>query len=405
MIFIRLILIVFVSSVITTLNAQNNSEKQKQLELQREKLQAEIKQINSLLFQNTAKEKNLISQTEDLSLKISVRMKLIATNNQQANILQNQINLNEREINNLSNELKILKDDYAKMIQNSYQSKSSKSRLMFLLSSEDFSQAYKRLQYLRQYSEYRTSQGNKIVEKAMTLKETNDILTNQRNKKNEIASDNKQIKKVLQNEQKSQEEIILSLKRKGISLALEIKKKQKRSAAIDREIDRLIKEAIAESNKNKDPLSNEFNLTPELKKLSKNFVLNKGKLPWPVDKGIVIQGFGTQPHSIIKTAVIKSNGVTIATVKDANIRAVFDGEVMSILSFKGSNPTILIRHGNYISTYKNIGKVFVKKGDKILSKQVIGEAFTHPSSGKTTIQFGIFEGIKPINPKIWIYKM
>ena len=405
MIFIRLILIVFVSSVITTLNAQNYSEKQKQLELQREKLQAEIKQINSLLFQNIAKEKNLISQTEDLSLKISVRMKLIATNNQQANILQNQINLNEREINNLSNELKILKDDYAKMIQNSYQSKSSKSRLMFLLSSEDFSQAYKRLQYLRQYSEYRTNQGNKIVEKAMTLKETNDILTNQRNKKNEIASDNKQIKKVLQNEQKSQEDIILSLKRKGISLALEIKKKQKRSATIDREIDRLIKEAIAESNKNKDPLSNEFNLTPELKKLSKNFVLNKGKLPWPVDKGIVIQDFGTQPHSIIKTAVIKSNGVTIATVKDANIRAVFDGEVMSILSFKGSNPTILIRHGNYISTYKNIGKVFVKKGDKILSKQVIGEAFTHPSSGKTTIQFGIFEGIKPINPKIWIYKM
>ena len=405
MIFIRLILIVFVSSVITTLNAQNYSEKQKQLELQREKLQAEIKQINSLLFQNIAKEKSLISQTEDLSLKISVRMKLIATNNQQANILQNQINLNEREINNLSNELKILKDDYAKMIQNSYQSKSSKSRLMFLLSSEDFSQAYKRLQYLRQYSEYRTNQGNKIVEKAMTLKETNDILTNQRNKKNEIASDNKQIKKVLQNEQKSQEDIILSLKRKGISLALEIKKKQKRSAAIDREIDRLIKEAIAESNKNKDPLSNEFNLTPELKKLSKNFVLNKGKLPWPVDKGIVIQDFGTQPHSIIKTAVIKSNGVTIATVKEANIRAVFDGEVMSILSFKGSNPTILIRHGNYISTYKNIGKVFVKKGDKILSKQVIGEAFTHPSSGKTTIQFGIFEGIKPINPKIWIYKM
>ena len=405
MIFIRLILIVFVSSVITTLNAQNYSEKQKQLELQREKLQAEIKQINSLLFQNIAKEKNLISQTEDLSLKISVRMKLIATNNQQANILQNQINLNEREINNLSNELKILKDDYAKMIQNSYQSKSSKSRLMFLLSSEDFSQAYKRLQYLRQYSEYRTIQGNKIVEKAMTLKEANDILTNQRNKKNEIASDNRQIKKVLQNEQKSQEDIILSLKRKGISLALEVKKKQKRSVAIDREIDRLIKEAIAESNKNKDPLSNEFNLTPELKKLSKNFVLNKGKLPWPVDKGIVIQDFGTQPHSIIKTAVIKSNGVTIATVKDANIRAVFDGEVMSILSFKGSNPTILIRHGNYISTYKNIGKVFVKKGDKILSKQVIGEAFTHPSSGKTTVQFGIFEGVKPINPKIWIYKM
>ena len=123
------------------------------------------------------------------------------------------------------------------------------------------------------------------------------------------------------------------------------------------------------------------------------------------EHGIVEAPIARHPVRRKEMSVIKSNGVTIATVKDANIRAVFDGEVMSILSFKGSNPTILIRHGNYISTYKNIGKVFVKKGDKILSKQVIGEAFTHPSSGKTTIQFGIFEGIKPINPKIWIYKM
>lgn len=405
MIFIRSILILFLSIFITTLNAQNYIEKQKQLEFQRKKLQDEIRQINSLLFQNIKKEKSLISQTEDLGLKISVRIKLIATNNKQANILQNQINLNEREISNLSDELKRLKNDYAKMIQNSYQSKSSKSRLMFLFSSENFLQALKRLQYLQQYSEYRINQGKKIVEKAKTIEETNDILTNQRNKKKEIVNDNKQIKIVLEKEQRSQEDIILSLKRKGISLASEIKKKQKRSAAIDLEIDRLIKEAIAESNKNKDPLSNEFNLTPELKTLSKNFVLNKGRLPWPVEKGIVIQDFGKQPHPIINTAIIKSNGVTIATVKDASIRAVFNGEVMSILSFKGSNPTILIRHGNYISTYKNIGKVFVKKGDKILSKQVIGEAFTHPNSGETTLQFGIFEGIKPINPKAWIYKM
>ena len=405
MIFNRLILIFFLTSLPTILNAQNYSEKQKQLEFQRKKLQEEIKQINSLLFLNTKKEKSLISQTEDLSIKISVRMKLIATNNEQANILQNQINVNEREISNLRNDLKTLKNDYAKMIQNSYQSKSSKSRLMFIFSSENFSQAYKRLQYLKQYSEFRINQGEKIVEKAKAIQETTNILKNQRNKKKIIANDNMQIKEILEKEKKFQNENLLSLKKKGISLASEIKKKQQRSASIDREIDRLIKEAIAESNKNKDPLSNEFNLTPELKILSKNFVLNKGKLPWPVEKGIVIQNFGRQPHSIIKTAIIKSNGVTIATVKDASIRAVFDGEVMSVLSFKGSNPTILIRHGNYISTYKNIGKVFVNKGDKIVSKQVIGEAFTHPNSGKTTLQFGIFEGVKPINPKMWIYKM
>ena len=200
MIFIRLILIVFLSSFITTLNAQNYLEKQKQLEFQRKKLQDDIRQINSLLFQNIKKEKSLISQTEDLGLKISVRMKLIATNNKQANILQNQINLNEREISNLNNELKRLKNDYAKMIQNSYQSKSSKSRLMFLFSSENFLQAYKRLQYLQQYSEYRINQGEKIVEKSKTIEETNNILTNQRNKKKEIVNDNRQIKEVLEKE-------------------------------------------------------------------------------------------------------------------------------------------------------------------------------------------------------------
>ncbi len=405
MIFRRLFLFLYVFSLVSTINAQNFSEKQKQLELQRARLQDEIKQINSLLFQNLAKEKTLISQTENLSLKISVRMKLISTNNQQANILQNQINSNEREINNLIYELKILKDHYAKMIRNSYQSKSAKSRLMFILSSENFLQAYKRVQYLKQYSEYRTKQGNTIVEKTKILRETNDILIRQKNKKEEIVLENREIKKTLEREQKSQENLILSLKRKGISLASEIKKKEKQSASIDREIDRLIKEAIAESNKDSNPLSKEFNLTPELKELSKNFVSNKGNLPWPVEKGIITQGFGTQPHPIVKTAIIKSNGVTIATVKKANVRAVFDGEVMSILSFKGSNPTILIRHGNYISTYKNIGKVYVKKGEKIVAKQSIGEAFTHPNTGKTTLQFGIFEGVKPINPKIWVYKM
>ena len=139
MIFNRLILIFFLTSLPTSLNAQNYSEKQKQLEFQRKKLQEEIKQINSLLFLNTKKEKSLISQTEDLSIKISVRMKLIATNNEQANILQNQINVNEREISNLRNDLKNLKNDYAKMIQNSYQSKSSKSRLMFIFSSSTVS--------------------------------------------------------------------------------------------------------------------------------------------------------------------------------------------------------------------------------------------------------------------------
>ena len=139
--------------------------------------------------------------------------------------------------------------------------------------------------------------------------------------------------------------------------------------------------------------------------MAKNFVANKGKLPWPVEKGVVTQRFGTQPHPLVKTTMIKSNGVTISTNPKSKARAVFDGEVMAILSFKGSNPAVLIKHGNFITTYKNIAKVYVRKGQKVKSKESIGEIFTHPQSGKTTLQFSVFNELKPQNPKNWIYKL
>ena len=139
--------------------------------------------------------------------------------------------------------------------------------------------------------------------------------------------------------------------------------------------------------------------------MAQNFIANKGKLPWPVEKGIVIQRFGTQPHPVVKTTMIKSNGVTIATSFNSLARSVFDGEVMTVLSFKGNNPTVLIKHGNFITTYKNISKVYVKKGDKVKAKQPIGEIFTNPQTGKTTLQFSVFNELKAQNPKNWIYKM
>ncbi|MEJ6505812.1 MAG: peptidoglycan DD-metalloendopeptidase family protein [Crocinitomicaceae bacterium] len=168
----------------------------------------------------------------------------------------------------------------------------------------------------------------------------------------------------------------------------------------------MIREAIAASNKAADKKSqNAFALTPEAKRLAANFLSNKGKLPWPVEKEIVIQRFGTQPQPVVKTTMIKSNGVTIAITPNVVARAVFEGEVMTILSFKGSNPTILIKHGNFITTYKNMGKVYVKKGDKVKAKQPVGEIFTQPKTGKTILQFSVFNELKPQNPKSWIYRI
>ena len=386
--------------------AQKNSARQKTLEKQKKLLQAEIKQINTLLFNNSNREKSILSQVEDLNVKISVRTELVKVNNQQANLLTQQINVNQRDITNLRKELDELKKDYAEMIQKSYKSKSSQNRLMFLFSSEDFLQAYKRIQYIKQYTNFRKKQGEVITQKAKTLQSLNKALFEQKTQKEALVMENRKVQKELQQERRSQERLIRGLKNKSRSLAMEIKQKQRKTAEIDKEIERLIREAIAASNKaSGKSVKNAFALTPESKLLAANFVANKGKLPWPVEKGIVIQRYGTQPHPVVKTTMIKSNGVTIATTPKSEARAVFEGEVMTILSFKGSNPTILIKHGNYITTYKNMGKVYVKKGDKVKAKQPIGEIFTHPQTGKTTLQFSVFNALKPQNPKSWIYRM
>ena len=385
---------------------QSNAARQKTLENQKKRLQAEIKQINSLLFKNTKKEKSLLSQVENLEVKISVRSNLIRVNNQQVKLLTNQINVNQRNITNLREELKILKKDYAKMIQKSYKSKSSQNRLMFLFSSESFLQAFKRVQYMKQYANFRKKQGEEIVKKTNTLQSFNKTLLQERVQKDALVEENRKVEERLQQERKSQQRLIQGLKRKSRQLGSEIRQKQRKAAAIDREIERLIREAIAASNKAAGKKSTKaFALTPEAKNLAANFIANKGKLPWPVENGIVIQRFGTQPHPVVKTTMIKSNGVTIATSPKSEARAVFKGEVMTILSFKGSNPTILIKHGNFITTYKNMGKVYVKKGDRVEAKQSIGEIFTHPQTGKTTLQFSVFNELKPQNPKSWIYRM
>ena len=392
--------------IISVATSQSTSARQKALEEQKKRLQQEIKQINTILFSNIRKEKSVVSKVEDLDLKISVRSQIVKVNNQQANLLTRQINVNQRDITNLRSELKNLKKDYANMIVKSYKSKSSQNRLMFLFSSADFLQAYKRIQYMKQYANFRKKQGEEISEKTQTIQNLNKTLLDQKIIKEALVAENKIVQNTLMKERKFQQNLIRSIKSKSRFLTTEIKQKQQQSAAIDKEIERLIREAIAASNKLAGKASkNVFALTPEAKLLAKNFVANKGKLPWPVEKGVVTQRFGTQPHPLVKTTMIKSNGVTIATNPRSKARAVFDGEVMAILSFKGSNPAVLIKHGNFITTYKNIAKVYVRKGQKVKSKQSIGEIFTHPQSGKTTLQFSVFNELKPQNPNNWIYKL
>ncbi|MEL0202215.1 MAG: peptidoglycan DD-metalloendopeptidase family protein [Flavobacteriaceae bacterium] len=403
---IRLLLLLLVVGGLGQVWGQQASKRQKELEDQRERLTREIKQINQLLFKNTTQKKDALTEVEDLDVKLDIRKRLIRVNNEEANLLTQRIQVNTRDIETLREELKKLKEDYAQMIRESYISKSSQNRLMFLFSSESVLQAYKRVQYLKQYTSFRKKQGEKITEKTLTLQELNQTLIRQKEKKEALIEANKKEQEALSKERNQQERLVQDLRKKAKGLNRQINQKQKKAEEIDKEIDRLIREAIAASNKAAGSKSTtQFALTPEDQLLASNFVGNKGRLPWPVAKGVVVQRFGTQPHPVVRTTMIKSNGVTIATEPQAVARAVFEGEVMALLTFKGSNPTVLVKHGNYITAYKNLGKVYVKKGQKVQAKDPLGEVFSNPQTGKTTLQFSVFMNMKPQNPTAWLARL
>lgn len=399
-------ILIFIALGFGQLKAQQTSKQQKELEAQRIRLKKEIKQINTILFKNSKTRKNALTEVEDLQVKLNVRSELIRVTNQQANLLTSKIRINEKNISVQRKELEDLKSEYANLIRKSYESKSLQNRLMFLFSSENFLQAYKRLQYLKQYARYRRRQGEAISEKTKLLQELNQMLSNEKADKILLIEENRIVQKEIEKEKKEQNSLIKNLERRQKKLASQISKKEKQQRAIDREINRLIREAIAASNSRAGKKGKKtFQLTPEAKLLADNFISNKGRLPWPLEKGIVVQGFGRQRHPVVKTTIIQSNGVVIATEPLAQVRAVFEGEVMSVIVIKGSNPSVLIRHGNFITLYTNLAKLYVKKGEKVNAKQAIGEVFTNQQTGKTQLQFGIFNNVKALNPKDWVYQM
>ena len=379
---------------------------QKQLEEKKADIKKELKEINALLFTNKQTKAAVFSDVENLSYKIERKQELIKLTNQQINLLNQEIEDNSKFIEKLEKDLFEVKEAYKEMILKSFKSKSGKNRLMFILSSETFFQAFKRTQYIKQYSLFRKNQAKKIGLISAELKEIKKELLYKRDLKQGLLTKNRSTQKTLESEKKEAKNIISKLRNKEKKYKRNIIAKEKESQKIDKQIDKLIREAIARSNKNKSSKNSKgFNLTPEAKALAKKFELNKGKLPWPVSRGVVIQKFGTQPHPVVKTAKIKSNGIVIATEKSQKVKTVFEGSVLSVLQFRGSNPTVLVQHGNYITAYKNLSKVFVSKGDKVSSNQYIGEVFTNSSTGKSSIQFSIFQKTTPLNPLLWILKM
>lgn len=387
-----------------TLSAQ--SDKQKELEQQRQQILKEMKQINALLFTKKKEEKSAITLIEDLNYKVNVRQNLIRITNEQANLLTREINANQKEITSLRTRLQELKDDYAAMIVKSYKSKSEQSKVMFLLSSDNFKQAYKRLQYIKQYTDYQKEQGEAIKTKTKELQDLNIQLSKQKEDKKKLIEENRIAKRELEDEVKEREVLMASIKADMSKFTAQIKKKKQEADRIDKEIDRLIKEAIAASNKEagKKTSTGKFVLTPEAKKLASNFEANKGKLGWPVSRGIIKGKFGTQRSLADNSITQNYKSIYIATEPNSDVKAVFQGEVSGIQIVKNGNPVVMIRHGNYLSVYFNLAQVYVKKGDKVATNQTIGKVFTNKIKGETLLGFRIYKNDQVINPEIWLSK-
>ena len=382
--------------------AFSQTTKIKQLESQRILIKKEIENINALLFDNSKTTKIAYNDLENISIRIYKNQELIKLTNQQINILTNEIDKKNDSIDFLESEIKQVREQYSLMIKNSYKSKLKESRLMFLLSSDDFLQALKRSRYINQFSKDRKRVANKISNSIKLLDKKIVTLNSLKSDKNNLLKQNEENQINLEAEEKSKERLISGLRRKEKAYKKQINEKQKISINLDKEIDRLIKEAIRKSNDESD--NNLFKLTPEARALSEKFSANKGNLPWPVERGAVIQKFGLQPHPVVRTTKIQSNGLVIATTKDAEIRTVFNGTVLSILKFKGSNITVLVQHGSYITAYKNIDEVYVEKGEKVSALQKIGKVFNPKDGSKSTLQFSIFNNTKAIDPYMWIVK-
>jgi septal ring factor EnvC (AmiA/AmiB activator) len=295
-----------------------SQQTQEELEQKKAKIQQEILEKERMLQEVKSKEKSVVKLLSLQKEKIGLKEKLINTTTKQTKLLSNDMYINQVQINKLKKDLVILKEDYAAMIVKSYKSRSQQSRVMFLLSSENFLQAYKRLQYMKQYSSYRKMQGDEIKEKTIKLADYNSKLSGQKTEKEKLLAEQEKQRADLEKEKQEQEKIASSLKKDKKQIVAEIKKKQQESKKIDAQIQKMIRDAIAEANRKtaaakakanpktttvaetkKIEESTKIVLTPEGQLISNNFKANKGRLPWPVEKGAITSGFGDQPHPVL----------------------------------------------------------------------------------------------------------
>ena len=386
---------------ISNLQAQN---KRAVLERKKSRLKSDIAYKNTLLKKNEKEQNSTLNQLVLLQDKISKRLELIATINSEVKFLNSEIDKNEELIISMEIDIDKLKIEYAKMIQFAYRNRSSYDKIMYVFASEDFNQAYKRLRYLQQYSEFRKKQTEDIKRLESVLIEKNSELLTERSEKEDLLRSEHKEQSTLAGEKSEQQEIYANLQSREEELKKEIKEKQKERQQMQLAIERIIAEEIRLAQKKNATKKGEWSLTPEAKALANGFTANKGKLPWPVEKGTITDKYGVHSHPVLKSIKVNNHGVGISTNKGATARVVYEGEISRIIVIPGAGKAVLVKHGDYLTVYGNLKEVYVAAGDKVKVKQIIGEVVT--IDGQTELQFEIHKGVNAttLDPALWLYK-
>jgi len=382
------------------LSLATNGQSLEELRKKKEKTNEQIKYTNRLLEEAKKTEKQTLSKYKILNKQIELRTNLISGINSEVGMLNENIGQNAWLINSLNADLEELKKEYANMLVFAQRNSTHYSKVLFVLSASNFNQAYKRLMYLRQYTEYRKKQADLINWMHDLIEAKVNKLEVRRTEKETLLQMQKREAEKLAKEKKEQANQLTSLQQKQKDFKKKLQEQQRIEAQLSREIERIIEEEVKKAKKDG---KETFEMTPEQKLVSGQFEQNKRRIPWPVERGVITDHFGLHEHPVMKNIQVKNSGIDITTVQGATARAVFSGEVSRVFQVSGGNAAVIIRHGLYLTVYSNLVNVQVKSGQKVSIKQTIGTIGTdNEDENKTVLKFQIWKENTKLNPEDWI---
>jgi septal ring factor EnvC (AmiA/AmiB activator) len=384
-------------------NSFAQKSKTQQLKAKEEMLKKQLAQTQELLSATRSSQKTTLGELRIINKQIAYKEELLMNMKNQIRETERQINKNEEEIKVLEEDLARLKKEFVEMVRFAYKNRKKEYNAMYLFSSESYSQAYRRMKYIEQYTANRTRKANEIATMQEDLNAQNQVLAANIESKKELAASFDKEKQQFLEVKKEQQEVLTKIKLNKEALQQKLEQQQAEQERIAAAIRAEIEKELAKANKN-----NVFQLSPEAKLASSSFEKNRGSLPWPVARGTITKRFGKQRHSQVATAYVQNNGIDISTLKGSNVRVVFDGTVTSIFTIPGSGQTVIVSHGAYRTVYSNLKTVDVKLNQKLKTKQTLGTLLPDNSGSISESHFEIWKisssGMSPQNPAIWLYR-